>query len=109
MEGRKKLTGDLNTPMMIEVDGERFAYNECFKFAEIANMPADIHDTVMKTLDKRFIRLVVVSDGPVRRTAYGITDGWYVAYMIEEAEARQWRSSWAILRPQPGEPLGPWA
>lgn len=92
---------------VVEMDGERFDFTDCYTFAEIANMPADIHDSVLKTRDGRFIRLTVVSDDG-EHDAYGIRKGWYSAYLIGAEDAKKVRQSWAVLREQPPAPGGPW-
>ena len=109
MEGRKKLPGHGSTPMLIEVGGHRIAFRDCHVFAEIGNLPANVLDYVLKTTDGLFIRLTVGANSDRPGDVLGTEDGWYTANLIDEAQAKQWRASWAILREQPKPASGPWA
>ena len=108
MGERKRIDLKPGEPFTVECDGQRYKWTECYKLAEIAFMPANIFDSVLKTADGKYIRLVVVSDdedfGP-----FGVSKGWYSAYSLDEAQAMKWRQAWSILREQPPLPSGPWA
>lgn len=104
---RKRINSGLGGPFLIEIDGEVIPYQDCYEYAVIGNVLANIHDSILKTRDKRFIRITVVSD-PDIPDPYGIRQGWYVATFIDEERAKQERQSWSILREHPPLPSGPW-
>ena len=108
MDGRKRIDDHLGSEMMIEVEGSRFAFPDCFNFAEIGNLQANITEHVLKARDGRYIRLTVVGDAEVDG-AHGVLKGWYVARFLDEESAIKTRESWAVLRDQPDPPRGgPW-
>ena len=104
---RKSIDRRSGEQFIIEVEGKRFPYTECYVFAEIGNMPASIHDSVLKTRDGQFIHITVVTDeGSL--DPHGVRSGWYTAHRISSADADKLRQSWAVLREQPMPPSGPW-
>lgn len=107
MEGRQRFNDDVGSTFVVEVAGERFSFTDCYTFAELGNLQAGIEESVLKTLDARYIRLTVVAEGQV--DAYGIRKGWYTALMIDAVEAAKWREAWSLFREQPTPPMGPWA
>ncbi|MFY9291561.1 MAG: hypothetical protein WAP03_12815 [Methylorubrum rhodinum] len=109
MSARKRINLDRFGAFVIEHEGQFYAFADCYRFAEIGNPLADIHEYVMKTLDKKYFKLTVVADESERNDAFGIHAGWYVALPLTEARARDVRRSWEVLREQPDEPSGPWA
>ena len=108
MTDRTRFDLEGNDPFQVEIDGERFGFRDCYEFAELSYMDANIHLTVFKTTDQRFLKIIIVADEG-ERSAYGIAHGWYVARFIDCSNAEKIRQSWAVLRKQPPEPSGPWA
>ena len=106
---RKPINDKLGSAFIVEVGGDKFAFTDCFVFAELGNMLAGIDEVVLKTRTRRFLHVTTVAgeEGP---HAYGIMQGWYVAQEVDEATALKIRESWAVLREQPEAALGgPWA
>lgn len=109
MTYRKPINDDLGSPFVIEHEGDRFAFTDCFVFAEIGNPLAAITEVVLKTRTKRYLHVTSVA-GEEGTHAFGILKGWYVVQEVDEATALKIRESWAVLREQPEDPLGgPWA
>ena len=104
---RKSIDKRSGERFIVEVEGKRFPYTECYVFAEIGNMPANIHDSVLRTRDGQFIRITVVADAG-NLDPHGVRSGWYTAYRISSADADKLRKSWAVLCEQPVPPSGPW-
>lgn len=96
-------------PFNIEVDGERFGYTDCYEFAVISDRPASVYSSVFKARSGRFARVTIIADEGAENNPYGIHKGWYSAYIVTKDEAHKIRESWAVLRPQPPSPGGPWA
>ncbi len=104
---RKSIERRTGEQLIIEVEGNRFPYTECYVYAEIGNVPANIHDSVLRTRDGQFIRVTVIADEG-NLDPHGVRRGWYTAYAIPSADADKLRQSWAVLREQPMPPSGPW-
>jgi len=88
----------------VELDGVRYTYSSTTLFAEIADLPANIHQEVRVNKAGRAFLVTIVSDKE-SDDANGVTKGWYSARWITEAEAWKVRESWNVLRPQ--DPLMP--
>jgi len=96
-------------PFSVSVDGKSFGYKDCYIYAQIANLPAGIHEVVFKSRTGLYAEVTVIAEEGADGNAYGLHHGWYTARIISEEEAKEVRSSWAVLREQPLAPSGPWA
>jgi hypothetical protein len=67
--------------------------------AEIANLHANIFESIRSFDKKCFFHLIVVGDED-QVDGHGIKKGWYVVRWISEEDARKCHKSWNILRRQ---------
>lgn len=109
MTGRVRFDLKPLAPFVFEVGGEAFSYSTCYVFAEIADRSAGTDDTVFKARDGRFFHVVITADEGDNADGLGVHHGWYTANKIDAERAVKLRESWAVLRPQPAPPGGPFA